>query len=157
MRDEGRGKSEGTGAYAWQRTTRVGFTDLIAWQRAYELSLRTYDLTRVFPADERFGLTSQMRRASVSIPSNIAEGWGRGSRADYVRFLHHARGSAFELRTQLWLACDLGYCNIDNCAMNLIDEVERLMIGLIRSLDGGSMSESARPSSLPPRPSGPTP
>ncbi len=77
------------------------YEDLIAWQKAYALVLRVYQLTKDFPADERYGLTTQMRRSAVSIPSNIAEGFGRHSRDDYLRFLDIALGSTYELETQL--------------------------------------------------------
>jgi len=111
-----------------------GFQQLIAWQKAYELVLGVYRASQRFPADERFGLTQQMRRAAVSIPANVAEGWGRGSRTDYVRFLDMARGSAYELQTQLWIASDLGYLDKEHDVLTALDEVERLLNGLIRSL-----------------------
>jgi four helix bundle protein len=73
------------------------FKDLVVWQRAVQLSLAIYKLTSSFPDSERFGLTNQLRRASVSIASNIAEGYGKVSRGEYLLFLGHARGSNFEL------------------------------------------------------------
>ncbi len=82
------------------------FHDLIVWQRAIELTISIYSLTRSFPKDEMFGLTSQMRRASVSIASNIAEGRGRLNPAEFRQFLGLAQGSLCELRTQLWLQND---------------------------------------------------
>lgn len=109
------------------------YEDLIAWQKAYALVLRVYGLTRSFPADERYGLTSQLRRAAVSIPSNIAEGFGRYTRPDYLRFLDMARGSTYELQTQLRLAQDLGYL-ADPSIHDEIAELERILNGLIRSL-----------------------
>lgn len=110
--------------------------DLIAWQKTYELALTVMRSTGGFPVDERFGLTSQLRRAAVSVPSNIAEGFGRGSRAEYVRFLYIARGSLYELTTQLSLAADLGYLSSDNgdSLRSLADECERVLWGLIRAL-----------------------
>jgi four helix bundle protein len=69
------------------------FKDLVAWQRSMELTLSVYKLTKDFPGDERLGLTNQMRRAAVSIPSNIAEGYARASTGEYIQFLGHARGS----------------------------------------------------------------
>lgn len=110
------------------------YEDLIAWQKSYQVVLEIYRLTKTFPDDERFGLVSQMRRAAVSIPSNIAEGWGRRSRTDYVRFLKMAAGSSYELHTQLRLARDLGYLKADEL-FELLNESERVLNGLIRSLE----------------------
>lgn len=110
------------------------YEDLIAWQKAYQLVLDVYRVTAKFPADERFGLTAQMRRCAVSIPSNIAEGWGRQSRSDYERFLRIARGSSFELKTQIRLAIDLEYLREDQSLLADIVEVQRLLYGLITSL-----------------------
>ncbi|RPI59311.1 MAG: four helix bundle protein, partial [Planctomycetaceae bacterium] len=73
------------------------YKDLQVWQKSMELAGQIYEATQKFPADERFGLTSQLRRAAVSVPSNIAEGYGRGTRKDYKRFLQVARGSLYEL------------------------------------------------------------
>lgn len=109
------------------------YEDLIAWQKSYAVTLLVYRLTTAFPADERFALTQQMRRAAVSVPSNIAEGFGRHTRPDYLRFLDMAMGSLFELQTQLRLAHDLGYCSAPNMVQD-IAEVERILAGLIRSL-----------------------
>ena len=75
------------------------FRDLVVWQRSIELTTDVYELTSKFPESERFGLTNQMRRASVSIPSNVAEGYGRSTRGEYAQFLGHARGSCSELET----------------------------------------------------------
>ncbi len=84
------------------------YKELAAYQKAYQLVLKIYDMTGVFPKEETFGLTSQMRRCAVSIPSNIAEGYVRGSK-EYVQFLKVALGSATELETQLSISKDLGY------------------------------------------------
>jgi four helix bundle protein len=109
------------------------YEDLIAWQKAYALVLRVYRLTQDFPDDERFGLISQMRRCSVSIPSNIAEGFGRHATGDYLRFLAIALGSTYELQTQLRLAMDLSF-HQDRLILDEVAEVERILNGLIRSL-----------------------
>ena len=85
------------------------FRDLLVWQRAIQLTLSVYRLTDNFPKDEIFGLTSQMRRAGVSVASNIAEGYGRNSRGEYKSFLGMARGSNLEVETQLVIAKALGY------------------------------------------------
>lgn len=113
------------------------YRDLIVWQRGVELSLDLYRCTGDFPADERFGLVSQLRRAAVSVPSNIAEGYGRGSKQDYLRFLKVARGSLFELETQMTIACRLGYLReqLFDRLDELSKEVGRVLSGLIRSLE----------------------
>ena len=82
----------------------ASFKDLVVWQRAVQLSTEVYHLTDSFPPSERFGLSNQMRRASVSIASNVAEGYGRSTRGEYVQFLGHARGSNCELQTQFTIA-----------------------------------------------------
>jgi len=85
------------------------YKELEVWQKAVILATSLYDVTRGFPDTEKFGLTTQVRRAAVSIPANIAEGWGRGSTKEYVQFLHVARGSLLELETHLIIAHKLGY------------------------------------------------
>jgi four helix bundle protein len=87
------------------------YKDLKVWQKAYALCLNAYRVSHAFPADERYGLTSQLRRAAVSIPSSIAEGYGRKTKPDYIRCLHIAYGSLCELETQTLLSRDLGYTN----------------------------------------------
>ncbi|MGC4031109.1 MAG: four helix bundle protein [Tepidisphaeraceae bacterium] len=110
------------------------YRDLIVWQRAMDLAEAVYTLTRQMPADERFGLTSQMRRASVSVPSNIAEGEGRTSDGDFVRFLQIAHGSLRELETQLELCHRLGFVDEEiEPTRKLTAEVGRLINGLIRA------------------------
>ena len=110
------------------------FQDLQAWQKSYELVLAIYRFTARFPVEERFGLTQQLRRAAVSVPSNIAEGWGRQSRPDFLRFLQIARGSVYEVRTQLKLSIDLGYATQIESPLGLVGDVDRLLNALIRSL-----------------------
>ena len=85
------------------------YEDLRVWELGVDLTAAVYRATGDFPQHEQFGLTSQLRRAAVSIPSNVAEGWGRGSRADYRRFVLQARGSLYEVETQLVIAHRLGY------------------------------------------------
>jgi four helix bundle protein len=87
-----------------------GFEDLLVWQRAMSLVQDIYRISRGFPSDERFGLTAQLRRAIVSIPSNLAEGHERHTTPDYIRFVSIASGSLAEARTQLLIACSLDYC-----------------------------------------------
>jgi len=110
------------------------FRDLIAWQKAMELAKQIYHLTGSMPEEERFGLTSQMRRAAVSVPSNIAEGYGRGSRTEYARYLRIARGSLMELQTQILLAEQLMLIEVLDQCMKLLAETDRVLQGLIRSL-----------------------
>ena len=114
----------------------VSFKDLLAWQRAIELSLQVYKLTSDFPSTEQFGLTSQMRRASVSIASNIAEGSSKASKGEFLQFLGHAKVSNCELQTQLIIAegLQLGSTKALYQANRLSADVSRLLLGLTRSL-----------------------
>ena len=115
------------------------FRDLIAWQVARGLVKSIYSLTRSFPRDEVYGLSQQLRRAAVSVPSNIAEGYGRGTRKDYYRFLQVARGSLYEIQTQLVLAKDLGYVETGGVEplMGDLNRCSRLLHGLIKSVARG--------------------
>jgi four helix bundle protein len=110
---------------------------LIVWQKSHELVLKIYEATKDFPKEEQFGLTSQIRRAAVSIPSNIVEGKARGSNKDFKRFLLIARGSLEELKYQILLSNDLNYINEDTYKdlLNITKEVGRLLNGLMVSLD----------------------
>ena len=112
------------------------FRDLIVWQRSRELSRAVYQLTASFPREELYGLTSQLRRAAVSIMSNIAEGHGRGTRAQLVHFLCIARGSSFEVQSQLILAADLGYGNAEQIALcdDLAAQVGRMLYSTLDSI-----------------------
>jgi len=105
------------------------FQDLIVWQKSHRLVLKIYKATRVFPRDERFGLTSQLRRAAVSVPANIAEGFRKRSLADKARFLNIAHASLDEARYYLILARDLSYCEGDqlNELLEKTEEVSRLI------------------------------
>ncbi|WP_367358566.1 four helix bundle protein [Mesotoga sp.] len=111
------------------------FRKLQLWKSSMNLSTEIYRLTRNFPDHERYGLSSQMQRASVSIPSNIAEGFGRESTKELLRFLYTARGSLMELSTQLEICNNLGYLSEEehSCIQRLADEVNRLLNGLIFS------------------------
>lgn len=97
-----------------------------------------YTLTKKFPADERFGLTSQMRRAAVSIPSNIAEGQARHSTGEFIQFVSHAEGSVAELETQLQIAADLQYCSLSELQpiLGLAEDVRKMLNSLRRRLQG---------------------
>ena len=112
------------------------YQDLLAWQKAMDYVEAVYVVTRAFPADERYGLTSQLRRAAVSVPSNIAEGQGRGSDAELVRFLRVAHGSLRETETQSIIAQRLGDLDPEAAAnlLTLAGEVGRLIQGLIKSM-----------------------
>ena len=109
---------------------------LTVWQRSVELVKLVYGLTRSFPAHERYGLSQQMQRAAVSIPSNIAEGAARHTRKEYAQFLHMARGSLSELDTQFEIAAQLGYVTETDCqrAQSCMDEVSKMLYGLILAL-----------------------
>jgi four helix bundle protein len=94
---------------AESQNLRGSFKDLVVWQRAVELSLAVYKLTGCFPPSERFGLSNQLRRALVSVASNVAEGYGRATKGEYIQFLGHARGSNCEVLTQLVIARGLHF------------------------------------------------
>ena len=113
-----------------------GFKDLLAWQRAMQMVMAVYELTAQFPTAERFGLSGQMRRAAISVPSNIAEGYGRVTTGEFKQFLGHARGSSAEVETQLMIAKTLHFGSHDaiDDAERLCVEVSRLLTGLMRSL-----------------------
>src|SRR5713101_3737431 len=112
------------------------YRDLIVWQKGMALVKRVYRITGTFPADERFGLVAQMRRAAVSIPSNIAEGQARHTTGEFVQFVSHAEGSVAELDTQLTLAIELGFCPISEVedVFRLIVEVQKMLNALRRQL-----------------------
>ena len=109
------------------------YRDLIAWQKAMDLVIRVYHATRDLPDEERFGLTAQMRRCAVSIPSNIAEGWGRGDNQDFTRFLTIVRGPLLEPSTQIDICQRLGYSGAWQPLLEGADEVRRILHGLIKS------------------------
>ena len=116
------------------------YKDLVVWQKGIALAKATYQLTTKFPAEEKFGLVSQMRRAAVSIPSNIAEGQARHTTGEFIQFLSHAEGSVAELDTQLILGIELGFVKAENAkaAFTLLDEIRRMLNGLRRKLSGVS-------------------
>jgi four helix bundle protein len=103
------------------------FKDLIVWQKGYRLVLEVYKATKSFPGPEQYGLAQQMRRAAVSIPSNIAEGYGRKHRPEYHQFLRHAYGSLLELHTQYLLSVDLKYTDKNSVIESLLDEVGAML------------------------------
>jgi four helix bundle protein len=123
----------------------------MAWQEAMEVARAVYSLTGEFPRDERFGLTAQLRRAAVSVPSNIAEGCARGSSREMLRFLHIARGSLSELDTQLRLASDFGFCN-SAPALEKVENLFARLAALIRATEAPhTLPRAAKPPADKPR------
>lgn len=116
------------------------YRDLKAWQAARVLVKSVYEATASFPPQEVYGLTGQLRRASVSVPSNIAEGYGRGSRKDYIHFLQNARGSMYEVETQIILAQDLNFLEPQpgEVLLRQAEECSRILNGLIRGLENSN-------------------
>lgn len=112
------------------------YKELKVWQKAVNLVTGIYRLTVKFPKEEQYGLVSQLRRLAVSVPSNVAEGWGRGNTREYIRFLTIARGSLMELETQLIISEKLGFLSLDSHKLLLaqIDEIGRMLNSLITSL-----------------------
>jgi len=112
------------------------YKDLLVWQKGILLVKEIYELTRPFPADEKFGLVSQMRRAAVSIPSNIAEGQARHTTGEFIQFVSHAEGSLAELETQIIISVELKYCTEDKAqtAVKLMAELRKMLNGLRRAL-----------------------
>jgi four helix bundle protein len=110
------------------------FKDLIVWQKAYKLVLEIYKSTKSFPNYETYSLAQQMRRAAVSLPSNIAEGYGRGHKAEYNQFLSVAYGSLSELETQYLLSIDLGYINKNENVENLLKEVGSMLYRMLNPI-----------------------
>ena len=115
------------------------FKTLFVWQKAHQLTLDIYEITKTFPKDELYGLISQMRRSSASIPTNIAEGCGRNSDAELARFSIIAMGSASELEYQLLLAHDLQYLRSDEFEKlnSVLVEVKKMLNSFIRRLQSG--------------------
>src|ERR1017187_1460962 len=116
------------------------YRDLVVWQKALDLVTEIYRATSGFPREEVFGLTSQLRRSAVSVPSNIAEGQGRATKGEFIQFLSHARGSLFELETQLVVAGKLGYIALDRQQTlgSQTEEIARILNGLLTSLGVGT-------------------
>ena len=114
----------------------AGYKDLLVWQKGIALVKCVYELTRCFPGDEKFGLISQMRRAAVSIPSNLAEGQARNTTGEFVQFISYAEGSIAELDTQLIISVELDYCTMNEVrqAVELISELRKMLNALRRKL-----------------------
>ena len=121
--------------------TVKSYRELIVWQKAMDFAESVYAVQRTFPSEERFGLCDQLRRAVVSIPSNIAEGRGRDSAKDFAHYLMIARGSLNEVATQLELAMRLGYMSSDIGLCNEIQEIRKMLNAMIRRLRQTSNNE----------------
>jgi four helix bundle protein len=116
------------------------YKDLVVWQKGIALAKAIYQLTSRFPSEEKFGLVSQMRRAAVSIPSNVAEGQARHTTGEFIQFISHAEGSTAELETQLILSVELKFV-VKEQTMNefiLLDDIRRMLNGLRRKLSAAS-------------------
>lgn len=113
-----------------ERTLQRPHYRLEAWREAMSLVTQVYEVTQTFPSEERYGLSSQLRRAAVSVPSNLAEGAARSSEREFAQFLSIARGSLSELETQLLIASNLGYLAPEHQLFSLVDRVSRLITGL---------------------------
>jgi len=128
---------------ASESKSRVGkartFEDLTVWRKSHELVLKVYETTSEFPREELFGLVAQMRRAAVSVPANIAEGFKKRGNKDKGNFYNIAQGSLEELRYYLVLARDLKYCEEITAVWHLSDEVARMLTALIRSVGRASV------------------
>ena len=118
------------------------FKNLLVWQRGMALAEGVYGLAKTFPRHEQYGLCDQMRRAAVSVPSNIAEGCGRGTDRDWAHFLGQALGSLCELETQLELAVRLGYAKADALLplQGIAQETGKMLVALIRKFGGKQAS-----------------
>jgi len=112
------------------------YKDLIVWQKGIALAKLIYQLTKKFPSEEKFGLVAQMRRAAVSISSNVAEGQARHTTGEFIQFISHAEGSVAELDTQLILSIELKFCNSVTAepTFTLLDEIRRMLNALRRKL-----------------------
>jgi four helix bundle protein len=112
------------------------FENLIVWRKSIQLTTRIYQITKMFPKEEIFGLGNQLRRAAVSVPSNIAEGYGRHTRIDYKRFLSISLGSIYELQTQLRIGLELEFIPIQEFqeTLNLSKEIDRMLYAIIKKL-----------------------
>ena len=118
------------------QTRPRNYKDLIVWQKGIALAKVVYRLTQAFPSEEKFGIIAQMRRAAVSVPSNIAEGQARHTTREFIQFISHAEGSVAELDTQLILSIELNFCRDDGAdsAFALIGELRRMLNVLRRKL-----------------------
>jgi four helix bundle protein len=119
------------------------YHDLEVWKKSMDLVTDIYKVTQTFPKEELYGLTNQLRRASVSVPANIAEGWGRGTTGEYIHFLRIARGSLLELETLMAISHNLGYENVQDLESisQKIQEINKMMNALIKNLEQREMTD----------------
>ena len=124
------------------RTQIRDYKDLVVWQKGMQLAKEVYQLTQSFPAEEKFGMVSQMRRAIVSVPSNVAEGQARNTTGEFVQFVSHAEGSLAELDTQIRLSIELGFCReaTVKSIQELIIEEQKMLKSLRRSLKANALT-----------------
>ncbi|HYX28610.1 MAG TPA: four helix bundle protein [Pyrinomonadaceae bacterium] len=117
-------------------TSFKSYRDLEVWQKAMKFAKRVYQTTQSFPSDERFGLTNQLRRASVSVPSTLAEGHARFGAGEFARFISIAMGSVAELETQILLSADLGYVTVraSNELLGELETIGKMLRGLAKSI-----------------------
>lgn len=113
------------------------FKDLNVWKKSIQLVKEVYIITKNYPSEEKFGLTSQIRRSAISIPSNIAEGCGRKTQKDFCNFLYIAQGSSFEFETQLILSLNLGFIGDElfESVVVKLNEIQKMLNGLINSIE----------------------
>jgi len=129
-----------------ERAVTRSYRDLLVWQKGIELVKEIYVLTRGFPDQERYGLISQMRRAAVSVPSNIAEGQARHTTREFIQFISHAEGSLAELDTQVRVSIELGFCKgamseRTASVLQLAEELRRMLNSLRRRLEGTAVKQ----------------
>jgi four helix bundle protein len=127
----------------------LSFKELTVRQRSVQMSVASYRVTSGFPREELYGLTAQIRRASISVASNIAEGWGRHTRRDFRNFLPMARGSNSELQTQLLIAAELGFGDrvLRERVLALSEEVGKMLVAFMRTLE--EVQEAPQPAEQP--------
>lgn len=111
----------------------TSYKNLIVWQKSFDLCIKIYEITKHFPREELFNLTSQMRRASLSVPSNIAEGYNRNSTKEYIRFLNIAYGSLSELETQFLIAEKLAYIS-EAKMLDSIEQIKKMIYSILKKL-----------------------
>ena len=116
------------------KKTITSHKDLIVWQKSMNLVTEIYKLTKPFPKEEMYGITSQMRRAALSIPTNIAEGAARNSRKEYTQFLYISLGSSSELETLLLLANNLSYCEVIDPYIESLNGIRKMLVSLIKKM-----------------------
>lgn len=128
-------------------TAIKSYKDLLVWKKGVNLEKMVYQVTKELPSDERFGLVSQMRRAAVSVPSNIAEGQSRRTAGEFVQFISHAEGSLAELETQIIISIDLGYLKSEDAPaiLSQIEELQRMLNSLRHKLTSRFSPLATRP------------